>query len=106
MEKKSRNRPILKCSPSVTVDCEFFFLGDKFVKHFSLQFQHNSTDFVRYLVQSIKFFVRFYFPSGMVHTIQCEKDFRYFLIGGAVSLGGDFRRTNGQLGEKEANCLQ
>jgi hypothetical protein len=49
-------------------------------------------------VQNIKFFVRFYFASG---TVQCLKDFPYFLFGGALSLGGDFRRTNGQLGEKK-----
>jgi hypothetical protein len=40
IEKKSRTHPILKSSPSVTVDdSEFIFFGDKFVKHFSLQFQ-------------------------------------------------------------------
>jgi hypothetical protein len=56
-------------------------------------------------MQNIKFFVRFYFASGMVHPIQCQKDFPYFFFGGAASLAGDFRWTNGQLGEKEANCL-
>jgi fatty acid-binding protein DegV len=37
--KKINAHPILKSSPSVTVDSEFIFFGDKFVKHFSLQFQ-------------------------------------------------------------------
>jgi len=39
----------------------------------------------------------------MVHPVQCQKNFPYFLFGGALSLGSDFRRTNGQLGEKKAN---
>jgi hypothetical protein len=57
-------------------------------------------------VQNIKFFVRFYFASGMVHPIQSQKDFPSFLFGGAESIGGGFRQTNGQLGKKEENCLQ
>jgi hypothetical protein len=54
-------------------------------------------------MQNIKFCVRFKFVTGMVHPVQCQKDFPYFLFGGALSLGSDFRRTNGQLWKKEAN---
>jgi hypothetical protein len=37
--KKSRNHPILKCSTSVIVDCEFILFWGHIVKHFSLEFQ-------------------------------------------------------------------
>jgi len=37
--KKSRNHPILKCSPSVTVESEFILFWGHIVKHFSLEFQ-------------------------------------------------------------------
>jgi len=39
----------------------------------------------------------------MVHHVQRQKDFPYILFGGALSLRSDFRQTNGQLREKEAN---
>jgi hypothetical protein len=37
-KKHQGTAQILKCSPILTVDSDFF-LGDKFVKQFSLQFQ-------------------------------------------------------------------
>ncbi len=37
--KKSRNHLILKCSSNVTMDNEFIIFWDKFLKHFSLEFQ-------------------------------------------------------------------
>jgi hypothetical protein len=57
------------------------------------------------MVQNIKSFVRFYFANGMVHPVQCQKDFPYFLFGGALSLGSDFRQTNGQLGKEKQTIL-
>ncbi len=37
--EKSTNHPILKCSPSVTVESEFITFWGHIVKHFSLKFQ-------------------------------------------------------------------
>jgi hypothetical protein len=61
----------LKSSPSVTVDTGFFFFGTNLsnISHYSF---NNSIDFVRALMQNIKFLVRFYFVGGTVHHIQCE----------------------------------
>ncbi len=53
-------------------------------------------------MQNIKFFIRFYFASGMVHPVQCQKDFPYFLFGGGLPLGSDFIQMGNQ-GKKKAN---
>jgi len=37
----------------------------------------------------------------MVHLVQCQKDFPHLLFGGALYLGSEIRRTNGQLGGKK-----
>jgi hypothetical protein len=39
MEKNQGTAQYWDVSSSVIVDSEFFFFGDKFVKHFSLEFQ-------------------------------------------------------------------
>jgi len=69
--KKSRTHPILKSSPSVTVDSEFIFFGTNWsnISHYIF---NNSIDFVRALMQNINFLVSFYFVGGTVHPIQCE----------------------------------
>jgi hypothetical protein len=66
--KKINAHPILKSSPSVTVDSEFIFFGTNLsnISHYSF---NNAIDFVRSLMQNIKFLVRFYFVGGTIHPI-------------------------------------
>jgi hypothetical protein len=84
---------MLKCLPSVNVDSGFILFWGQICQTF-LSF-NTSTDFIRSLMQNIKCCVRFYFVSGMVHPVQCQKDFPYFLFGGALSIVSDL---DGQMG--------
>jgi hypothetical protein len=48
-----------------------FFFGTN-LSNISQYSFNNSIDFVRSLMQNIKFLVRFYFVGGTIHPIQCE----------------------------------